>query len=430
MWRPTHVCACSIMLPDRNRIINVGLRFSTLGIRFLFIFFLARNLSAESVGYYGLFTATIGYFMYFVGIDFYIYATRELLRTPKNRRGELLKSQAALAGWLYVAIVPVAALFLAQTDWPLALVWLFLPILAFEYFNQEVYRLLVAFSEQISASLLLFIRQGSWAIAASGLMFFLPESRNLATVISLWAVAGLGAALMGIWRVRRLGLGGWRAPVNRKWIRKGAAISLAFLLATLALRGMQTLDRYWLQALVDIKTVGAYVLFLGMTGALMVFLDAAVFSYGYPTLIRHSHNQEEKKARALVWQMLWQTLGFSVLFAATSWMVLPFLLDWVGNPVYQASISLFPWVLAAAILNAIGMVPHYALYARGQDRTIILSHIAALPVFAVTTFATSQISSYFAVPTGLVAGFAVILLWKSLVYLKMTAAIVRQTPNL
>jgi len=404
---------------SRERLLNISLRFGTLGIRFLFIFFLAKYLDATSVGYYGLFTATVGYCLYFVGLDYYVFVTRAILRMPADQRGRLLKGQAALSGLLYLLLFPVAAILLGQLGWPGHLMWWFFPILVLEHFNQEMSRLLIALSEQIAASVVLFVRQGSWAVAIVALMAWDKGSRNLDFVMALWTCAGIVAAALGIWKVRRLGMGGWREKIDWRQVRKGIAISAVFLVATLALRGMQTVDRYWLEALGSIEIVGAYVLFVGIAGALMVFLDAGVFSFTYPALIRHNHNKEYELARIKMRQMLMQTTAFSLAFGIVSWLLLPYLLEWVGNPVYQNAIGLYPWVVLATGISALSMVPHYALYAGGHDRPIIHSHIAALPAFALPTWAISQYYPVMAVPIGLVISFTLVLAWKTLAYLNM-----------
>lgn len=410
------------MATNASRLLNIGLRSATLGSRFLFIFLLAKYLDPASVGYYGIFTATVGYALYFVGLDFYTYVTREILKTPNEHRGRRLKDQAALSGVLYLVLLPFALVFLHQSGWPGHLAWWFLPILLLEHFNQEVSRLLIALSEQITASLTLFVRQGSWAIAIVAWMTWDSSSRHLDAVMALWACAGVAAAALGIWKVKQLKMGGWRAPTNWAWIKKGIAISAAFLVATLALRGVQTLDRYWLEALGGIELVGVYVLFLGVAGSSMIFLDAGVFAYTYPALIQHSHRQEHEAARAKVRRMFFQTLALSAVFGIVSWMLLPYLLNWINKPAYTNALGLYPWLLMATIINAIGMSPHYALYARGRDKPIIYSHLAALPVFILTTWAFSKTHSALAVPIGLNISFAVILAWKSIAYWQLNRA--------
>lgn len=405
----------------KNKVINVILHGTTLATRFMFIFFLAKYLDPAAVGYYGLFTATVGYAIYFVGLDFYTYVTREVIKTPVDQRGQLVKSQAALSGVLYLVLWPFAIVFLYHSGWPGHLVWWFFPILLLEHFNQEISRFLVAMSEQITASVILFVRQGSWAIAIVALMTWNLPSRNLDAVMALWALAGVTAASIGIWKLRQMRMGGWGSSVNWGWVKNGIRISLAFLFATLALRGMQTIDRYWLEALGGIEMVGAYVILLGVASTLMAFLDAGIFSFAYPTLIRLFHQQDHTAAKAKVRRMLIQTLVLSAAFALVSWLALPLLLGWIGNPVYLNAQHWYPWLLMAMVLNALSMVPHFALYASGRDKHIIYSHMGALLVFVVAVWAFSNAHAAFAVPLGLNVAFAFILIWKATAYVLYNA---------
>ena len=199
----------------------------------------------------------MGYALYFVGLDFYTYVSREVARTPADQRGKLLKSQAALSGVLYLTLLPITVVLLAHAGWPGHLVWWFLPILVLEHFNQEMSRLLIALSEQLTASFILFIRQGSWAAAIIVLMVLDVDFRNLDAAMALWAIAGVVAAGTAVWKLKRLKTMGWALPIDWAWVKKGIVVSTSFLLATLALRGVQNFDRYWLEALGGIEIVGA-----------------------------------------------------------------------------------------------------------------------------------------------------------------------------
>lgn len=387
------------------------------------MFFLAKYLDPASVGYYGLFTAAVGYSLYFVGLDFYTYVTREILRDQSDKGGQFLKGQAALSGLLYILFLPIAySILLQYTGWPQYLFIWFFPILLLEHFNQEMSRLLIALSAQVTASMILFIRQGSWALVIVALMAWEPSSRQLQAVMVLWAVAGVIAALVAIYKLREFRMGGWRSPLDWNWIKKGMAISTAFLLATLALRGVQTLDRYWLEALGGIEIVGAYVLFFGVASALLAFLDAGVFAFAYPALIKLHQIQEKDAARIKVRQMFSLTVLLSAWFALVSLFLLPYLLLWINNPTYSNAIDLYPWLLSAMTINAISMVPHLALYAQGCDKPIIYSHIAALIGFLISTWILSSYFSVLAVPIGLNLSFAIILIWKAVAYRQLNKA--------
>jgi O-antigen/teichoic acid export membrane protein len=399
-----------------EKILNVSLRSATLITRFLFIFYLAKYLDPASVGYYGLFTAAIGYALYFVGLDFYTYATREILKAPIGQRGQMLKGQATLSGVLYIIIFPVVLVFLSQVDWPGQMPWWFFPLLFLDHFNQELSRLMVALSQQIAASVINFVRQGSWAIATVLLLNFHIPSRKLDTILALWTVAGLVAAGMGIRKLQQMNMGGWRSSVDWQWIKKGILVSGAFLLATLALRSVNTFDRYWIEALGGIDMVAAYVLLLGVAGTLMTFLDACVFSYAYPALIQHHHNHEHEQGRARVRQVIWQTATLSGAFALVSLLLLPYLLRWIDNPVYLEAAHFYPWLLLATVLNALGMAPHYGLYALGHDKPLIYSQCACLVFFVASTWLLSEHFGSMAVPLGLNIAFALMLLLKSSAY--------------
>lgn len=404
---------------NRKRIVNIGLRSATLGVRFFFIFLLAKYLNADALGYYGIFTATIGYGLYFVGLDFYVYSTREILKSPNSLRGEMLKGQIALAAVIYLFLIPITLVLLINSSWPGHLAWWFLPILFLEHFNQEISRLLIALSEQIYASILLFTRQGSWGIAAVALMHWNTDSRNLDVIMGLWTCASVATAGLGYWKIRGLQFGGWGNAVNWQWVKKGVAVSSAFLVATLALRGIQTLDRYWLEALAGIEFVGIYVLFLGIAGSMMVFLDAGVFAFGYPTIIKLNQHRQYASAQNKVREMLFQTIAVCLAFGAVSWLALPYLLAWIDNPIYMDGLFLYPWMWAAMSLNAVGLVPHYGLYGAGCDKPIIYSHIAALPVFILISYTLGYLEPALAVPVGLLAAFASILVWKASAYIRM-----------
>ncbi|HWK42602.1 MAG TPA: oligosaccharide flippase family protein [Croceibacterium sp.] len=398
--------------------LNVALRVATLGTRFALIFVLARYLDVASVGYYGLFTAAIGYALLCVGLDLYVYTTREIAKTDANRQGHLLKNQAALVVLLYFALTPLAIILLPTTGLPKIILYWFIPILFLEHINQELYRLLIILHRQIAASTLLFIRQGSWALAITGLMIVREDSRNLTVVMAFWATAGVFAAAAGLRKLHGLRMGGWRERIDWRWIRNGIGVSGAFLAATMAIRGVQTFDRYWLEDIAGIEVVGAYVLFFGIASALNVFLDAAIFSFRYPELIRLSHEQRYTEMRSRVHIMALLTIGACLAFSVASSLLLPILLSWIGEKIYLSEISLYYWVLAAMISYSLSMVPHYALYARGNDRTIIASHLAALPVFGATTWLMLRISPSEAVPAGVFVAMTTVLMWKTIAYLK------------
>jgi O-antigen/teichoic acid export membrane protein len=404
-----------------NRFLNLALQFINIGARFLFIFFLAKYLDATMVGFYGIFVATVSYVIYFVGMDYYIYISREIIKRPLTERAILLKGQVILSISLYLVIVPILVLFLNNSNWPGNLVWWFLPILILEHFNQEMSRLLVVLSEPLSSSLVLFIRQGIWSLVMVISMAIEPNYRNLDFVMALWATAGLSAAMFAIWRLRQLEISGWYMPVDWHSLKDGIIVSLAFLVGTVAVRGVLTFDRYWIDLLIGIDAVAAYVVLLGVASTLIILLESAIFSFSYPELIDLNHKGKYQDAQKLVNWLFLQTIVLSILFGITSWLGLPYLLNWIGNPIYNEYIDLYPWLFTAIMFNALSMVPHYALFARGIDKPIIYSHVSAIIFFFIVTWLVSKMTPNLAVPIGLNSSFIIIFVWKIYAYFSLFA---------
>ncbi|SFM70661.1 lipopolysaccharide biosynthesis protein [Halopseudomonas yangmingensis] len=403
-----------------TRLANLALRGMTLVSKFLLIFMLAKLLDPEEVGLYGLVAATVGYALYLLGFDFYTYTTRELLKREKTEWGGLLKSQCAFSMVTYLVFMPLLLILFAFDVLPSYLLGWFFALLVVEHISQELNRLLIAISRPLLASCVLFLRTGLWALLVVGVMFWQPASRSLENVLMSWTLGAAIAVVLGAGSLLRMGLGGWRRQIDWRWVWSGIKIAIPFLLATLAVRGIYTLDRYWFESFAGMEVLAAYVLFIGMSNALMSFLDAGVFAFMYPALISHWQQCSANDFKRQLKQLLLHTAVFCLLFITVAALVLPLLLDWIGRPVYQEHSYLFGWLMAATVLMALSMIPHYALYAQGKDKHIIFSHLGALLVFILSVLVLAPFNTLLAVPAAICCSFFVMLVWKVLAYYLLT----------
>src|SRR6202035_5203539 len=86
MKRPAVVAAGSVLI----------LRGLTLSSRFLLSVLLARMLSADEMGQYGLITATLAFALLALGLEFYAHTLRELVPASPTRRAQIIADQIAL----------------------------------------------------------------------------------------------------------------------------------------------------------------------------------------------------------------------------------------------------------------------------------------------------------------------------------------------
>ncbi|WP_203300254.1 lipopolysaccharide biosynthesis protein [Marinobacter sediminum] len=404
------------------RLTNLGLRGATLVSKFLLIFMLARFLEPAELGLYGLLTVTISYSLYFLGFDFYIFTTREVLKAEPESRGQLLKSQIALSLILYAIFLPLTIGLFGLELLPWWLLPWFLALLVLEHITQELNRLLVALQRQLVASWVLFFRAGAWCLAVVGIMYLSEPSQELTTVLAGWIVGSSTGLLIGMVTLWHIPMGGWFKAVDWAWLKKGLKIALPMLVATLALRGIYTVDRYWFEALGGLDVLGAYVLFIGMCTALLGFMDAGVFTFLYPAMITAHANNNAAEFRQKYRQLAWQTVALTGLFSACAWLVVMPLLEWLDKPLYLERVDLFGWLLLANGLFVVGMIPHYGLYARGKDRALIVAHLTGFLVFLASTFALAPFVAELAVPFGLISAFVFMLAWKTLQFYRLTPA--------
>ena len=98
--RPVLVAAMSVLL----------LRGLTLASRFLLSVLLARTLSPDAVGEYGLITATLAFALVVLGLEFYSHTMRELVPASPARRVEIIANQLVLAAIIFAVVVLAGAL--------------------------------------------------------------------------------------------------------------------------------------------------------------------------------------------------------------------------------------------------------------------------------------------------------------------------------
>ena len=270
------------------------------------------------------------------------------------------------------------------------------------------------------ASLLLFLRSGVWAIALTTLMFLDSDFRKLHYVFLAWSLGGVAAIVLGANHLRKMRITGWEQKIDWAWIRLGVKTAIPLLFASLCIRALFTVDRYWFASISSLELLGAYVLFIGIANAMTSFLDAGVFAYIYPGLISAYQQNRKTEFKKGVTKLLTQTITVSAIFSVIAVLLIAPLLNWLNKPLYLANIELFYYLLLANFIYCLSMVPHFALYAQGADRQILLSHIVAVVVFVPCTYLISLNWPSLAVPIGLSISFFVILTWKSTALLSLT----------
>lgn len=403
-----------------TRGLNMAMRGGTLVSKFLLIFVLAKLLSPAEVGLYGLMTVTTSYVLLALGLDFYTFSTRELLASDRSVWAAKLRDQCVFYLLAYLVVLPPCLLLFGLQLLPWYMAMWFFPLLALEHIAQELNRLLVATSEPLWASLVMFIRSGVWAIFVAGWMWWQPDDRNLNLVFGAWLVSVFVACGLAMSRFRHLDARSLQRKIDWDWMRRGLKVALPFTIATLSLRALHAVDRYLIEGFDGVEVLAAYVLFVGIANAIMSFLDAAVFSFQYPKLLNAASQRDESRFQREMAKLWKQTLMLTAALSLGAMVLAKPVVLWLDKPVYVEHFSLLYWAVMGMAFLAVSNVPHYGLYAKHHDRPIVIVHIASIPVFGLAIWLFRPVLATATVPAAVAVACLFILLAKLVMYRRAT----------
>lgn len=402
------------------RLTNILLRLLTMLSRFALIFFLARYFEPADLGLFGLLSATIGFASLTLGGDYYTYSQRELISSPRNRWSFVLQHHFLALAILYVMLLPPQLLIFTVHLLPLNLMWWYFPILIIESLSQESSRFLIAMGMPVRANVVAFARSGFWIWLLLPTMLTHPTLRHLTLIFAAWLIGGMLSLLIAVRSLlHNLERSKWYSW-DFKWLRRGFKTGLMFLFATFCFRGLTTVDRYAFRALSGYSLLGVYVFYLGLSMAIMNFLDAAVFAFTYPRMVSAHRAGDTKSYTNSLQEMSITTVTFASLLVLCILLFEPSVVKWTGRTIYGTHADLLWILLAATWAYAASMIPHFALYARGQDKAIFFAHVSSILIFFTTVLATTQFSPLFAPALGLLIAFLWLGLFKLLWYMRTT----------
>lgn len=382
---------------------NMALRGLTLASKFFLMVYLAKVLPPEQLGVYGLSTVTISYALFFCGLDFYIYAQREMFSLPRDQWGGIIRNQFVFYGVVYIIVLPLLLLVFVAKVLPWQMLGWFYLLLTLEHLSQELSRLLVACGKVTLTNVVLFFRGGAWIFAAIEVYKYKPDMNELWPIWVGWSCGVALSILIAVFAVRRIvGQFPKNLPVDWQWIRRGLKTAGQYLLGTLALRGLFTFDRYFLDLYAGKSAVGVYSFYMSFANAMMSFTDAGIVSKMYPLIVASYRTGRHEEYRQNLKKM---ATGLVVLYAGFTFVLVVTIkpvLGYIERDVYINQISVLWLLLAAMGAYGLGLVPHYAMYARGNDRPLLLANLLAISVFLVAAICL--------VPVGGPIGMALVLL--------------------
>ncbi len=407
-----------VILPS---LANVTLRGSALVSRFALVVIIAKALSPEDLGLFGLFMSLIAFNVLLIGGDFYTHSNRELLASKRQRWSFYVQQHMFALLLFYLLLLPVQGLLFVNAILPTKYALYYVLILVLEHLTQELNRFLVIAGKPIHASLVMIVRMGVWVWLLLPLLWFNPDYQSLDVVFSFWIIGLLLAMLIGC-ALAKKELKNWQwYSLDINWIKSGLKVAIIFLISSLCLKGISTLDRVFFASLNDNELLGVYVLFSGIAMAITNVLDPAVFSFMYPRLVALYQANDFVAYDRQFKAMLFGVVGVTALLFCAVITIAPIVTVWLGDDAYTSNLRILWYLVAAVALYNLSMVFHYGLYAMGKDRAILLSHVCAAALFVILVYGFRDSSPVGSILAAVVAANAWLLFSKLAFYFYLKA---------
>ena len=233
---------------------------------------------------------------------------------------------------------------------PWALFWFVVVLSVLEHLSTEIYRLLIVYGKPVLASFGFFLRLGLWPLMAGATMLILPNARTLETIMSFWIFGAVLSIFLPILLVvkypRRIRI----SAFDWSWIKTGFAVALPFLIGTVCLRGIQTIDRYFINTYVGPDILGAFVFFAGLASVLPAMLQAGVYSFVLAPLISAIHEKDRLTFKSKMSELKIGIIVASVILSVSVIIGAYFLLMLIERPIYYENFSFLWFAVAANII--------------------------------------------------------------------------------
>lgn len=388
------------------RALNVSIRGGTALGRSVLIIFLAKFLPASELGKFGVFVATIMICVLLSSFEFNKYMYRELFAHDAGARARILGSHVKTVAFLYFLSAPlfyfVFTYGLVSRDYILY----FYSVLLLVLVSLELEALLVVLGNQLLSSAVFFTQTSLWVFFVIPAIYFFPDYRTLEFIYLSWIGGACLSILIALFFLKSSDVKISFEGMGADWIRNGLKKSAIFLLSSILLKLLLTIDRFAMEHYSTAELVGSYVFYISIVMGVFNFLEPAVFSFIYPKLLRFYKENDRIAYVAAHKELIYSTLAGVVVLAISLSYLVPYIVNVLDLTAYKKNLSSLWLLILASAAYMLGFIPHYILYSRGQFKWLSYANATALAVFLISACFLSMDSPISVVATSLLVAFS------------------------
>jgi len=377
---------------NTTRFYNILLRAISIVARFVFVLTLAKYLSIEDYGMYGLIAAIIIYSVVFLGFEFYHFSQRELIESGSERYDETLNKQYHFHFISYVLFLPLLSLLFLLDFLPIEILCFFYLIVIGEQISQELGRTLIILNYQTYSSLVMLIRTSIWVLILVPCLIYSEDFRSIEMVLIFWAVfcyLSIFYGVFSLYKLQGIRFAFWKEKLDFTWINRGVFVSFFYLTSTMCIRGFFTLDRYFISVLGDMAMLGVYTFYISLTMTVVNFMNPAVFSFVYPKMLRSIASKDIESFFRNYKELTINTIAASIILFTCVYFITPYIIVFIDKPILTENYNIFGMLILMGFIYNCSMIPHYFLYSIKKDKLLMCIHILCFAFFILYCWSVS-----------------------------------------
>lgn len=408
-------------LSGMNVLFNMGLRGSTLVLRFALSFYIVKFMGLEAAGVYGLALGVVNAAPAALGWGLNYFIARDISGKTSGIAGLYMKTRL-LVTVTSLAVMTAIALGVAYAiGHPvISLYFLILLVVWLETISCDIHVPLIAQEMSSQANVLFFLRTSSWIVPVIGLGLAFPSFRSIEAIMIAWSLGyifmfmGLAWFLRG-WPLRRI----FQAPMRLRWVRKRMRRAWLIYISDMSNVGLVYADRYIVSLLLTLSLTGVYTFYWSLANALQTLISTAVLQVAIPALFKAYNTGSMKEWRdVMVWQFT-KTAAVAFGLGVTIFVCGNVLVHFMNMPALGEHQGMFALLLLTAVvrsctdlmglgLNSLRKDGHYAFV---NLSSVLLSIAMSVVLISTFGFIGAGLSAFF---TALVtASISSAMLWRA-----------------
>lgn len=370
-------------------VVNMVMRAASLLSRFALSIYMARMISLEELGLFGLIVGIAGVTPSVLGFGIGYFVRREVLTLESDEAFLLIRDRfvwnAMLAAVIWFSAITVSFICMLPIDMQYLLIAV---IVTLEFLAFDTHIALINMRRPIAANFLLFVRSAFWIVPVILLGIYDPVFRSIDTILILWICTLILSLVLS---VKVLPDVPWKYFLRCRisWEKQWHMFKLAPLVYVndVATNGQVYVERFIIAQLMGMMAAGIYTLYFSVAHGLYILVSTAVTQVSVTRLAALYCGGDRTQFSAALRREALRALLFSLPVILTIFATALYLFPAIGFDELAEEPVVLCLMLVSSLLKLFSDLSGIELYLRRQDMKLAIGSLSSFVFYIALTLA-------------------------------------------